>query len=220
LLAKNYADLASVSLELGDHAEAAKIALELPRLDPKDREPCRQACLDLSLCLNLAAKDSRLDERQRKTATAEYSRHMKEMLLEGIRRTPKDLAFHNFVAWNLATSPIAEVRDPAQAVQLARAAVDGTPKEGRYWNTLGVAHYRAGNLKAAVEALTQSMKLRGGGDGYDWLFLAMAHHRRGELREARQWFARAAAWMKENPDRHKNEELRRFQDEAKALLGK
>ena len=47
----------------------------------------------------------------------------------------------------LATCPEAKFRDPKQAVELAKKAVELDPQGGNYWNTLGTAHYRAGDGK-------------------------------------------------------------------------
>jgi hypothetical protein len=60
------------------------------------------------------------------------------------------------------------------------------------------------------------MRLRVGGDSFDWFFLARAHGRLGERDRARRCFDRAVEWM----DSHEphNEELRRFRAEAEALL--
>ena len=88
---------------------------------------------------------------------------------------------------------------------------------GSCWNTLGVAHYRAGDWKAAVEALEKSMALRSGGDGFDWFFLAMAHWQLGDKPQARSWFNRAVPRMEKMQP--KDEELVRIRAEAAALLG-
>jgi hypothetical protein len=45
----------------------------------------------------------------------------------------------------------------------------------------------------------------------------MAHWQLGAKEEARKWYNRAVEWMNKNPRR--DEELRRFRDEAAALLG-
>ena len=84
-------------------------------------------------------------------------------------------------------------------------------------SSLGVAHYRAGDTKAAIAALHKSMELRQGGDGNDWFFLAMAHWQLGEKEQAHKWFDQAVQWMEKNDPR--NEDLRRFRDEAEHLLG-
>ena len=38
-----------------------------------------------------------------------------------------------------------EPDDAALAVRLARKAVEWEPEQSAYWNTLGLAHYRAGD---------------------------------------------------------------------------
>jgi uncharacterized protein HemY len=102
-------------------------------------------------------------------------------------------------------------------VKLAEASVRQAPRDGNLWNTLGVARYRAGDWKGALEALGQSMRLQQGGGASDWLFLAMAHWQLGQKDEARTWYDRAVQGMaKSDPQ---DEELRRFRAEAEELLG-
>jgi tetratricopeptide (TPR) repeat protein len=95
--------------------------------------------------------------------------------------------------------------------------VELAPQQGDFWNTLGVAHFRAGEWQAAVAALNQSMQLRKGGDSADWFFLAMAHWRRSDWDQARNWYDKAVAGMDSHSPNH--EELLRFRAEATALLG-
>jgi tetratricopeptide (TPR) repeat protein len=129
---------------------------------------------------------------------------------------PKTALTRNNLAWLLTTCPDSKLRDPSRAVELAKKAVELAPKEGTLWNTLGVAQYRAGDWKAAIEALSKSMELRNGGDSNDWFFLAMAHWQLGDKPQARSWFDKAVEWMEKNQPR--DEELLRFRDEAAALL--
>jgi superkiller protein 3 len=134
-----------------------------------------------------------------------------------IECNPRFASSHNSLAWLLATCPDLKFRNPARAVELGKRAVELSPQEAGVWNTLGVAHYRAGEWQAAIEALEKSMELRTGGDGFDWFFLAMAHWQQGHPDEARQWHDRAVEWMEANqPD---DMELRRYRAEAAALLG-
>jgi WD40 repeat protein/tetratricopeptide (TPR) repeat protein len=136
---------------------------------------------------------------------------------KAIELDPKNALPLNNLAWLLATCPDAKLRDPAKAVELAKKAVGMAPKEGTLRNTLGTAHYRVGDWKAAVEALNKSMELRKGGDSFDWFFLAMAHWQLGEKEEARKWYDKAVAWMTKNQP--KDQELIRFRAEAGELLG-
>ena len=101
-----------------------------------------------------------------------------------------------------------ELREPALGVKLARGAVELEPGVATYWNTLGVAQYRAGDWNAAIAALQKSMELRKGGDSFDWFFLAMAYEKLGDTEKARQWYERATVWMEKN--RATDEQLARF----------
>jgi tetratricopeptide (TPR) repeat protein len=92
-----------------------------------------------------------------------------------IQANPKDALAQNNLAWLLATCPDTKFRDRGRAVQLAKAAVELAPNDGLIRNTLGVAHYRAGDWRAAIEVLEKAMELRKGGDSFDWFFLAMAY---------------------------------------------
>src|SRR5262249_31945811 len=115
-------------------------------------------------------------------------------------------------SWLLANCADARLRDPARAVQLAQRALELEEPIGNLWNTLGVAHYRAGNWNAAIEALNKSCELRKGGDAFDWFCLAMAHEQTGNLDEGRKWYERAVKWMLKNAPQ--NAELRRFRLEV------
>jgi eukaryotic-like serine/threonine-protein kinase len=79
-----------------------------------------------------------------------------------------------------------------------------------------VAHYRTGDWKAAIEALTKSTELSKGGDGNNGFFLAMAHWRLGDKSAARSWYDKAVRWTNNNGP--KDEALSRFRGEAAALL--
>jgi tetratricopeptide (TPR) repeat protein len=129
---------------------------------------------------------------------------------------PEDPAVNNEVAWFLATSAEPRMRDPALAVRLANQAVAAEPRSAYYLNTLGIAHYRNGDDKAAIAALETAISLRAGSDACDWFFLTLAQWRLGERDKARQSYARAVERMdKFEPQ---DEQLRRFRAEAKALL--
>src|SRR5262249_53239156 len=110
-----------------------------------------------------------------------------------------------------------------KAVELASKAVQLTPKVADCWNTLGAAHYRAGDWKAAVAALDKAVALRQGGDAFDWLFLAMAHRKLGNHDEAPRSDNQAPQWLEKNQkslenDKVQAEELRRFRKEAEEVL--
>jgi Flp pilus assembly protein TadD len=129
---------------------------------------------------------------------------------------PEDPVINNELAWFLATGPNPRLRDSALAVRLAHKAVTARPESADNRNTLGVAHYRHGDDKAAILELEKSMSLRAGGDSFDRFFLAMAHWRLGDRAKARSWFDRALHGM----DKHKphDDELCRFRAEAEAMM--
>jgi eukaryotic-like serine/threonine-protein kinase len=123
----------------------------------------------------------------------------------------------NYVAWKLATDTNLKPRPPEIAVEFARKAVELASEDGRAWNTLGVAQFRAGNWKESINALQKSKDLRKGGDPNDWLFLAMAQWRLGDEDAAHKWYRGSVEWMDKNQS--PNEELGRFRAEAADLLG-
>jgi tetratricopeptide (TPR) repeat protein len=134
---------------------------------------------------------------------------------KAIALRPDDPEARNSLAWFLATGPEARLRDPSRAVQLGDRAVELAPKRGAYWNTLGVARYRAGNWDGAIAALEKSSALQGH-TSFDGFFLAMARWKRGQRDEARRVYDRAVRWM--NFFKPSDGELRRFHAEAAELL--
>jgi tetratricopeptide (TPR) repeat protein len=126
------------------------------------------------------------------------------------------LALNN-LAWLQATCPQIDLRNPREAVKNARRATSIQPYDGNSWNTLGVAHYRAGQWNDAREALTRSMELRKDGDSFDWFFLALVELKSGKPAEARNWYDKAVARFKQSMPY--DAELYRFQLEAARELG-
>jgi tetratricopeptide (TPR) repeat protein len=123
----------------------------------------------------------------------------------------------NNLAWLQATCPQIDLRSPSEAVRNARRATVIEPHNGDYWNTLGAAHYRAGDWDDARDALGRSMKLRNDGDCADWFFLALVELKLGRLTDARRWYEKAAAQLQQSA--LQDEELYRFQVEAATELG-
>jgi len=139
-------------------------------------------------------------------------------LSKAIELSPDHVLAYNNLAWLLATCPDPKFRDASRTVELAKKAVELAPNEVYLWNTLGAAHYRAGDWLAAKTALEKSMELRSGGDSFDWFFLAMVYWQLDNQQEARNWRDKAVAWMDSNAN--DNEELRRFRTEAEQLFEK
>jgi uncharacterized protein HemY len=107
-------------------------------------------------------------------------------------------------------------------VRLAEAAVRLTEGNEICRNTLGVAYYRAGRYREAVEALRANLK--GHEDrmlAYDLYFLAMGLHRLGEPARARDYYDCAVHWTEASPDIDAVHlaELTAIRAEAEELLG-
>ena len=125
----------------------------------------------------------------------------------------------NDLAWLLATAEDPDALDPEQAVLLAERATIESPSNGTYWNTLGVAQFRAGDNRAAITALERSIELGtsgGGGTAFDLLFLAMARLGEGDTAPAREALRLGEDWMDRFAPGHPA--LTRFREEARLLF--
>jgi hypothetical protein len=92
------------------------------------------------------------------------------------------------------------------------------PDHAPYSNSLGVAHYRAGNWKAAVDTLEKSRRFAHyDSDSFILFYLSMAHGRSNEKDKARAFYHQASLWRMAFDSTE--EELRRLCAEAAALLG-
>lgn len=123
----------------------------------------------------------------------------------------------NDLAWFLITRPGRDLSDAGRAVALAAKAVEVEPGHVSCWNTLGAAHYYAGDWGAAVLALRRSVEYGEGGTGFDFLLLAMAYARLGDHGAAVEGYRRGAEWVQIHNPHHP--ELLAFLAEASGLLG-
>ncbi len=123
----------------------------------------------------------------------------------------------NNLAWLLSIHPSPGHRKPEEAVALAQQAVRDEPQFWIYWNTLGVACYRAGRFEEAQAALERSTTLNQGGHAFDYFFLAMVHAKLGDDQAASKHFGQAVQWM-ETCGATRNRELLKIQDEALEVL--
>jgi tetratricopeptide (TPR) repeat protein len=151
-------------------------------------------------------------------AAQDWRREQAEALRQGLKLEPSNPALLNGLAWLLALRPGTSPGQAAEAVELGEKAVAAMPNERHFWNTLGLAHLRAGHWKAAVEALERSIRLHNqGGDASDRLLMAMAWWNRGDKERAIDWYNRAVDWMSRNPTH--DPDVSTLRDEAEALLG-
>ncbi len=106
-------------------------------------------------------------------------------LRQAVQLAPGYAEAHNSLAWLLLTGP-KELRDPKQALPLARKAVELEPKQSNYINTLGMALYYTEHFADAIPVLERSLREQAGkSDACDLLFLAMCHHCLGEAARAK-----------------------------------
>jgi serine/threonine protein kinase/WD40 repeat protein len=138
---------------------------------------------------------------------------------------PNDGVACNEVAWIYVTGPT-DLRNPEEALRLAKNAVRLAPKEHNYLNTLGVAYYRLGKWKEAEATLQDAVKVdTGKAVAWDQFFLAMCYQRLGQPAKARECFERASAWCRQarqtitNVSEQWAAELKAFRAEAAAVLG-
>ncbi len=100
----------------------------------------------------------------------------------------------NDLAWRYLIVPEL-YRDPANALWLARKAVELRPTEWWYRNTLGIALYRAGQYSDARTCLTEAIEHHDAKlAARDRFVLAMCLHRLGDTAAARTCFDRAMRW--------------------------
>jgi tetratricopeptide (TPR) repeat protein len=117
-------------------------------------------------------------------------RHVCASVLKQFGQT-KDPDEASSVAWTCVLAPDA-VPDQKIPMQLAEKVVSRVPRGPAALNTLGAAHYRAGQLDKAIQRLNEAIQADGkGGTAWDWLFLAMAHQSLGHADEAKKWLDKA-----------------------------
>jgi tetratricopeptide (TPR) repeat protein len=216
-LKNHYWGLTDILVRLGEHAAAVSAMEELPRLSAEDSQGCRRAADYLARCVRLAENDAQLAAEERKMLARAYEDRCRTMLREALAKSADNPAAQNDLAWFLATCPDARFRDGSQAAALGQRAVEQAPENGGYWNTLGVAHYRTGDWRAAIQAVEKSIALTKDGNGVDRFILAMAHWQLGDKQQARHCYDQAVQWMEKN--KPADEELAQFRAEAAALLG-
>ena len=129
---------------------------------------------------------------------------------------PDDPNFLEAMARFLTLCPASQFRDPSRAIELGKKALQNAPQYQECWELLGTAKYQAGDFKGAVESIEKAMELYNGGHGPQWLILSLSLWRSDRKEEARQWYDKAVKWL--DTRRPESEELRRFREEAEALV--
>jgi WD40 repeat protein len=176
-----------------------------PRIDP--RQP-------LQIHVDLGDLNGSMQDQQAIT------RQVIEQQRRALEAKPNDASLCNDLAWTYLTAPEA-LRDWKAALPLAQKAVQLDPSP-MWRNTLGLAYYRAGRYREAVEALEANLKEQvDWALAYDLYFLAMCFQKLGDSARARQFFNVALRWSISHQDALAPyvTELTAFRAEASELLG-
>jgi hypothetical protein len=123
----------------------------------------------------------------------------------------------NGASWEVVLFPDRAPPEYRRALRQAEASCRSRPDSWMYLNTLGVAQFRCGLDRQAVETLRRSEALNGGKEPSDMAFLAMALRRLGEREQARDAMDRLRAAMARSP-RAATSENRGFLREAETLI--
>jgi WD40 repeat protein/tetratricopeptide (TPR) repeat protein len=181
----------------------------------------REAIGDFTALLSRYPSDSRLYQRRADSHQA-LDEHTKATAdrAKAVELVPNQPEVLNKAAWRLVTGPPG-ARDLGRGLEYAERAVQLTPTNSLYLNTLGVAQYRNAMYKEAAATLEKSLA-QGKGEfaAFDLFFLAMCHARLGDLATAKQRFDGAVQWVEKQKGlpAHYAEELKQFRAEAEGVL--
>jgi serine/threonine protein kinase/Flp pilus assembly protein TadD len=216
-----YRHLGWTLLDLGDYRAAAQAAVGASDIIPGCPNGASIAALLYARCVDQVQLDAKLPPAQAKSLKHEYTQRARPLFERIITNGRGDSVLENDVAWLLTTFPDERLRDPNRAAKLAEQVVkrdhkDNPEQIGIFWNTLGVARYRKGDLKGAIAALEKAAEFNKRNEQpVDGLFLAMAYWRMGQHEKAKTWYETAVRLLQK---RQPTEEERRFRAEAAALV--
>jgi hypothetical protein len=183
---------------------------EFPPADPASESPAPR---QVEIRTGDLAKLGPTPEQRARQAIERYSRE--------VEANPDSARACNNLAWVYLTAP-EPLRDGKAALPLAEKAMRLVPENALYRNTVGVAYYRAGRYREAVEALRPNLEgQEDWGLAFDLYFLAMSHRQLGEAARARDYNDWAVRWTRAQQGLSEGylEELALFRAEAAELLG-
>jgi tetratricopeptide (TPR) repeat protein len=138
-----------------------------------------------------------------------------------VEANPDNAQACNNLAWAYLTAP-EPLRDVKAALPLAEKALRLEERNAVHRNTLGLAYYRAGRYREAVEVLRPNLETQEDSAlAFDLYFLAMSDHKLGDTARARDYFDLAVRWHRaaRGLSAEPLEELSLFRAEAEELLG-
>lgn len=182
---------------------------EFQQLDLRERETYYERVDDLLAARSIAANDvwqaKRLATMAIRVSWLIDQQHWShaERVLAGMQPVAYDLAdrfpslANAFVwlqvgRWPEPTRWLSDgdVEEEGSTLQIARRVVESAPNAKGNWNSLGCVLLWRGQLESAREALERSIKLRDGGNAFDWVLLALCLAKQGEVEQARSWQAK------------------------------
>ena len=215
-MSNHVANLVETWLHRGDDQRAEQAITAMAGSPGAFGPGLRSAILALGhVAQQVRADASRPPERREQLARC-CLKAAKKLFDAGIANAQDAEGYHRW-AWFLVSCPQVELRDPGRALEMAEKAVQGAPNVGRYRQTLGAAHYRAGNWQEALNALHEANQLQPATNWATWFLLAMTYWQLGEKETARMWYEKAVHWQNRHP--RQSRELRRLVAEAAELLG-
>jgi eukaryotic-like serine/threonine-protein kinase len=131
---------------------------------------------------------------------------------------PDSAVYLNELGWLLATTADVKVKNGAEAVRFADAAVKAAATNANYWNTLAAAHLANRDGHAALAAVEHAASLRRDGNIDDWALLALIYIQLDDREHALPYHRRVAQRLTQNPKAGRT--LLRLHAEAAAALGK
>jgi serine/threonine protein kinase/WD40 repeat protein len=137
-----------------------------------------------------------------------------------VEASPDWAAACNNLAWTYLIAPQA-MRNAKAAMPLAEKAVRLEAGNASFRNTLGLAYYRAGHYRQAIDVLRPNLQEQGDQIlAYDLYFLAMSFHRLGETARARDYYDWAVRWVENQGElsEARLRELSTFRAEAEKVL--
>jgi tetratricopeptide (TPR) repeat protein len=215
------------SQALADFSKAFELSPRHPEIDSialamSSNHECRKGILDFIGERTLREDSKHWAYRTRALIYWELGRHDEaesdlENALGAAKSDDESAMALNNMAWTISKSPTQKTRWTHYALGLAEKSVR-FKSNGVTLNTLGVAQYRAGKFREAIESLTKSHELDGDETaGFNLFWLAMAHWQLGENEKGRELLQQAITWTEEY--RPNNEELVGFRAEAEELMG-
>jgi Flp pilus assembly protein TadD len=137
---------------------------------------------------------------------------------EALRRKPNDADKLCRLARLFVTCADNDLRNPQEAVTLAKKALELQPLDGDISDVLALAHYRTGDYAKAREALLHPPKYGNRDERTLHFILAMCEWRLGNQEAARRCYLQGVNWLEQRPQIVAGPAYR-FKTEAEQLLG-